>query len=58
MKAKVESIKKLENGNLAVKWAGSDEYKEIKDKEVAAFLVYALVKGKEKYDEEKYNAIR
>ena len=51
MTAKVDKIKKLENGKLAVKWQGSRKYRVINDEEIASYLVYLVLNGKETVNE-------
>lgn len=41
-KSEVASIKKLDNGKLAVRWKGKRKFNVIDDPEIAAFLVFMI----------------
>lgn len=44
MKAEIMAVKKLENGKLAVRWKGKRNFNVIDDPEIAAYLVYMIVR--------------
>ena len=45
MNAKVAEIKKLENGNIAVRWEGKRKFNIVEDAEIAAYLIYTITRS-------------
>lgn len=44
-KPKVQAIKKMPNGKIAVLWSGKKKFRIINDEKISQYLVYLMVNG-------------
>jgi len=50
-------VKKLENGNLAVRWANENEFTEIKDPVIAQYIIYLMSQTKEEFQRKQLSRL-